>query len=102
MPTTAGNGPSPNTQATNSKAPGNKAAIHVLTNVAFFHGKTKAYETPLVEAKEINVPNRHASVFQLDVPLTELKPGFYTCQINVIDDASGHFLFPRLALLVRQ
>ena len=98
----AGNGPSPNTQATNSKAPGNKAAIHVLTNVAFFHGKTKAYETPLVEAKEINVPNRHASVFQLDVPLTELKPGFYTCQINVIDDASGHFLFPRLALLVRQ
>ncbi|HLQ49971.1 MAG TPA: VWA domain-containing protein [Terriglobales bacterium] len=108
---TAGNGPAgkaaatsaaPNSQATNSKAPGNKAAIHVLTNVAFFRGKTKAYETPLVEAKEINVPNRHASVFQLDVPLTELKPGFYTCQINVIDDAAGHFLFPRLALLVRQ
>jgi hypothetical protein len=41
-------------------------------------------------------------VFQLDVPLSSLKPGFYTCQVNVIDDAGGHFLFPRLALLVRQ
>jgi hypothetical protein len=40
-------------------------------------------------------------VFQLDVALTQLKPGFYTCQVNVIDDAAGHFLFPRLALLVR-
>ncbi|HZR27141.1 MAG TPA: VWA domain-containing protein [Terriglobales bacterium] len=85
----------------NSKA-ANKSAIHVMTSVAFFKGKAKAYETPLVEAKEINAPNRHATVFQLDVPLTELKPGFYTCQVNVIDDAAGHFLFPRLALLVRQ
>jgi len=27
---------------------------------------------------------------------------FYTCQVNVIDDAGGHFLFPRLALLIRK
>lgn len=86
----------------NSAPTSKKGTIHVLTNVAFFRGKTKSYETPLVEAKEISVPNRRATVFQLDVPLTELKPGFYTCQVNVIDDAAGHFLFPRLALLVRQ
>ena len=24
----------------------------------------------------------------------QLKPGFYTCQVNVVDDAGGHFLFP--------
>ncbi len=30
-------------------------------------------------------------MFQLDVPLTQLKPGFYTCQVNVIDDAPGQF-----------
>ena len=46
-------------------------------------------------------PRAPQSVFQLDVPLTSFKPGFYTCQINVIDDAGGHFLFPRLALLIR-
>jgi hypothetical protein len=39
--------------------------------------------------------------FRLDVPLTQLKPGYYTCQVNVIDDAAGKFLFPRIALLVR-
>ena len=77
------------------------APAKILTSVAFFSGKTKAYETPLVETDKVNAPDRKAAVFQLDVPLTQLKPGFYTCQVNVIDDSSGNFLFPRLALLVR-
>ncbi len=81
---------------------GNGPAIRLLTNVAFFRGKTKAYETPLVESLQLNAPDRKAAVFQLDVPLSQLKPGFYSCQVNVIDDASGQFRFPRLALLVRQ
>ena len=76
--------------------------IHLLTSVSFFQGKAKTYETPLVEAKQLNSQNRHAAVFQLEVPLTQLKPGFYTCQVNVIDDAAGKFLFPRLAMMVRQ
>ena len=66
-------------------------AIRLLTNVAFFRGKTKAYETPLVESEQLNAPDRKAAIFQLDVPLTQLKPGFYTCQVNVIDDAAGQF-----------
>ena len=78
------------------------SGIRLLSNVAFFQGKVKAYETPLLETKEVNAQDRHAAVFQLDVPLTQLKPGFYTCQVNVIDDAAGHFLFPRLGMLVRQ
>ena len=76
--------------------------IRLLSNVAFFRGKTKAYESSLVELTELNARERNAAVFQLDVPLTSLRPGFYTCQVNVIDDAGGHFLFPRLALLIRQ
>jgi VWFA-related protein len=79
-----------------------KNAVRLLSNVAFFKGDAKAYETSLIEVQEISVPNRHAAVFQLDVPLSELKPGFYTCQINVIDDAAGHFAFPRVAMLLRQ
>jgi len=80
----------------------NKSSIRLLSNVAFFQGKAKAYESSLVELTELNARDRKAAVFQLDVPLTSLKPGFYTCQVNVIDDAGGHFLFPRLALLIRQ
>jgi VWFA-related protein len=85
-----------------AKQAGDKSDIRLLTSVAFFQGKAKAYETPLVEAKQVNAQNRHAAVFQFDVPLAQLKPGFYTCQINIVDDAAGKFLFPRLAMLVRQ
>jgi VWFA-related protein len=79
-----------------------KDAVRLLSNVSFFKGDVKAYETSLTEVQEVSIPNRHAAVFQLDVPLSELKPGFYTCQINVIDDAAGHFVFPRMSMLLRQ
>ncbi len=90
--------------AANGKAKAPNGSIRILSNVDFFQGNVKTFETPLVETKEISAPDmaRHAAVVQLDVPLTQLKPGFYTCQVNVIDDAAGHFLFPRLAMLVRQ
>jgi len=79
-----------------------RPGVRVMSNVEFFQGDNKAYETPLVRVQELTVPERKAAVFQLDVPLSDLKPGFYTCQVNVIDDAAGHFVFPRLAMLVRQ
>jgi hypothetical protein len=50
---------------------------------------------------DMNARDRKAGVFQLDLPLNQLKPGFYTCQVNVIDDAAGRFLFPRVAQLIR-
>jgi hypothetical protein len=60
----------------------------------------KVYETPLVVADAINVPQRDAVGFQFDVPLNQLKTGTYLCQVNVIDDAGGSFSFPRMALRV--
>lgn len=87
-------------QASQSKP--SKNAVRVLTNVEFLQGNAKAYETPLVEAREINAPERKAAVFQLDVPLSKLRPGLYTCHINVIDDAGGSFSFPRMAILIRR
>jgi VWFA-related protein len=91
-----------NGQAKNNPPPKQpKNPVHVLTNIVFLQGKVKAYETPLVEAREINAPERKAAVFQLDVPLAQLKPGLYTCQVNVIDDAAGSFSFPRIPILIR-
>jgi len=89
-------------QANGKSKGGNDSGIRLLTNIAFFQGKVKAYESPLQEMKELNARDRGAAVFQLDVPLTQLKPGFYTCQVNVVDDAAGRFIFPRLAFLLRQ
>src|SRR5262249_31888731 len=76
--------------------------VHLLTSILFFNGKVKTFETPLVEARQLNAPERKAAVFQFDVPLAQLTPGFYTCQVNVIDDAGGTFSFPRLPILIRE
>ncbi len=75
--------------------------VHVLTSIEFMRGGVKVYETPLVSANTINTPERDAVSFQFDVPLSQLKPGIYICQVNVIDDAGGSFRFPRMALMVR-
>jgi VWFA-related protein len=75
--------------------------VRVLTSIEFLSGGVKVYETPLVEAKVINTPERGAVAFQFDVPLTQLKPGAYVCQVNVIDDAGGSFSFPRMAMMVQ-
>ena len=81
-------------------ARGEGGPVHVLTSIEFLKGGTKVYETPLVTANAINDPQHDAVVFQFDVPLAQLKPGIYVCQVNVIDDAGGSFTFPRMALRV--
>ena len=80
---------------------GNKTAARLLTNATFFRNDSKVFETPLVEVNQINTPDRKAAAVELDIPLADFKAGFYTCQVNVIDDAAGQFVFPRLSLLVR-
>jgi VWFA-related protein len=75
--------------------------VRVMTSIEFLSGTAKAFETPLVQATQINVPDRSAVAFQFDVPLDSLKPGTYICQVNVIDDAGGTFTFPRTAVLIR-
>lgn len=77
-------------------------AVRVLTSIEFMIGGAKVYETPLVEATSVNLPARNAVGFEFDVPLTQLKPGTYVCQVNVIDDAGGSFSFPRMALRVTE
>jgi VWFA-related protein len=79
-----------------------KSAINLLSSLELIQASTKVYETPIVQAKSINVDGRDAVSIELDVPLSGLKPGSYICQLNVIDDAAGSFAFPRFAVLVRE
>jgi VWFA-related protein len=83
-------------------AKGTKPGINLLSSLELIQGSTKVYETPLVQARTINVEGRDAVAIELDVPLAGLKPGQYTCQLNVIDDAGGAFEFPRFAMLLRE
>jgi VWFA-related protein len=89
-------------EAAASEPKGSKPGINLLSSLELIQGSTKIYETPLVQARAVNVEGRDAVSFELDVPLSGLKPGQYLCQLNVIDDAAGSFAFPRFAVLVRE
>jgi len=76
--------------------------VKLLTSIAFFRGRQRLFETPVVEATELAAADRKTAVFQFDVPASSLKPGLYTCQVNLVDDTAGTFTFPRLQLYVRR
>ena len=89
-------------EKTENDTKGSKPGINLMSSLELIQGSTKVYETPIVQARAINVEGREAVSFELDVPLSGLKPGQYLCQLNVIDDAAGSFAFPRFAVLVRE
>ena len=71
------------------------------TSLAFYRGKLKVFETPPVERTRVDAADRHAAVFQFEVPAGSFKPGLYTCQVSIIDVAASRFTFPRLEMYVR-
>ncbi len=73
----------------------------VETNLTFFRGKVKVLETPLVERNRVDAADRHAALFQFELPADAFAPGLYTCQVNIVDSVAGTFSFPRLQLYVR-
>lgn len=93
---------SPAREKAEAQPKGARAGINLLSSLELIQGSTKVFETPIVQAKALNVQGRDAVSVELDVPLADLKPGQYLCQLNVIDDAGGSFAFPRFAVLVRE
>jgi VWFA-related protein len=82
-------------------APAATPATDVQTSLTFYRKKVKVFETPLVQRTQLDAADRHAAVFQLEVPAEQFTPGLYTCQINIIDKVAGRFSFPRLVFYVR-
>ena len=77
-------------------------APRVRTSLAFYRGRVKVFETPVVDRGALDDAQRKAVVFQFQVPAGSLRAGLYTCQVNVIDEISGRFAFPRLAVYVKE
>jgi VWFA-related protein len=73
----------------------------VRTSLAFYRGRVKVFETPVVERTALDAADRHAAIFQFEVPAASFKPGLYTCQVNVVDEVMSKFAFPRLEMYVR-
>ncbi len=76
-------------------------APQLRTNLTFYRGQIKVLETPTVARASVDAADRHAAVFQFEVPASSFKAGLYTCQVNIIDEVSGKFAFPRLQIFVR-
>ena len=77
------------------------APPQLRTSLAFYRGKVKVFETPVVERTRVDAADRHASVFQFEIPAASFKTGLYTCQVKIIDAVAGKFAFPRLQMYVR-
>jgi len=77
-----------------------KDSVRILTSIEFLQGGVKVYESKPMVTNEVAAPERKAVVLQMDVPLQPLKPGLYLCQVNILDDVSGTFAFPRFPVLI--
>jgi VWFA-related protein len=73
----------------------------IRTSLAFYRGRVKVFETPTVERTALDAADRHAAIFQFEVPAASFKPGLYTCQVNIVDEVMSKFAFPRLEMYVR-
>ncbi len=71
------------------------------TSLAFYRGRVKVFETPVVERLAVDAADRKAAVFQFEIPAGSFRPGLYACQINIIDAATGKYAFRRLAFYVK-
>jgi len=95
------NSPAPTGAPGAAQPKATRESIHVLTSIEFLQANMKVYESKQVVATEVTAPDRKAVIFQIDLSLQALKPGFYVCQVNVIDDVAGSFAFPRAPILIK-
>ena len=92
--------PSPAAEGSAKGAPKPKNPVRLLGALQLFRDDVKAFETPLFEVESLS-PDRRAGIFQMEVPLEKIRPGYYTCQLTVVDDAAGSFAFPRFPILIK-
>ena len=62
-------------KAADNAPKGTKPGINLLSSLELIQGSTKVYESPLVQAKAINVEGRDAVAVEMDVPLSGAEAG---------------------------
>ncbi len=71
----------------------------VLASVSVFRGRIKAFESkPLELSPEKGTKGLYP--VEIELPLASLKPGDYTCQVNVVDRTGQKFAFRRSPLIL--
>jgi hypothetical protein len=75
----------------------------VRVSMSWFNQKgEKAFEVPALAFTQLAATRPEAVPVNIQVPLKDIAPGRYICQINVVDEAGRKFAFPRTVLVVTQ
>jgi len=81
--------------------PANSRARKVKISMSLFNDAgAKAFEIGPLDETHVADTRPDAVPVKFQVPLKDLAPGRYTCQINVIDQVGRKFAFPRAPLVL--
>jgi hypothetical protein len=65
----------------------------IVAYVTFYRGQTKAFETPPLAVADAPHPTSKAVNLRFSLPLDNLPPGEYTCQVTVLSPATQKAAF---------
>ncbi len=81
--------------------PLNAKARKVKVSMSLFNQKgAKAFEVGPLDESQLAATRPETVPLKFQVPLKDLAPGRYVCQINVVDEVGRKFAFPRAPLVV--
>lgn len=72
----------------------------ISASVGLYQGDKKVFESAPVRATRLSTRGDGIVPVRIEAALPALKPGKYTCQVNVIDEFGKKFAFPRTALAI--
>ncbi len=82
--------------------PGTEASPSVSAELAMFRGKSKSFESAPMRVTKSKSGRPNTLAFEFEMPLANIPPGQYTCQVSVIDEQARKFGFARAPLVVLQ
>ena len=80
--------------------PENFRRANIQASLALYRDNKKIFESPAIRANRLNATRDGTLPVWLTVPLKDITPGKYDCQVNLIDDFGRKFSFSRAAIAV--
>jgi VWFA-related protein len=86
--------------ATPENMTGNFKIASVASTLALYTGETKVFETEPLQLRRFNSQREGTIDIRFQTSLKNLKPGRYSCQVNVIDELGRKFAFQRVPVVI--
>jgi VWFA-related protein len=80
--------------------PENFRRANIQASLALYRDNKKVFESPAVRANRLTESRDATLPVWLQIPLSNINPGKYACQVNLIDDFGRKFSFSRAAIAV--